>query len=333
MHIDIAQLCTMLLATFLLMRSGWTLFEEEPEFVFVNNGDPSPPPREDKKAWEATVMFKKGGGGSAPSPDPNIGIAAMKEAQTSAEYLQFAKEQFAVANARQDKQDAISNEVTNQQLGAARQAQGWATQDRARYENTFIPLQDEFIKTAQGWDSKERQDKLASEAKADVLNNAAQQRQSSQRQMSAMGVDPTSGRYAGIDRAGEMATGLAAAGAENTSRNQVRKEAVAMKGDAINLGSGLGVNPASSLGLGVQSAASAYGTTAANNAQAVSNNNIMTQGYQTRMQGLSSQASILNQQYGNQLNAWSAQQQASASNSSGMMGGIGSMAGMGLVAF
>ena len=51
------------------------------------------------------------------------------------------------------------------------------------------------------------------------------------------------------------------------------------------------------------------------------------------MQGLSSQASILNQQYGNQLNAWSAQQQASASNSSGMMGGIGSMVGMGLVAF
>lgn len=68
-------------------------------------------------------------------------------------------------------------------------------------------------------------------------------------------------------------------------------------------------------------------------AQAVSNNNIMTQGYQTRMQGLGSQASILNQQYGNQLNAWSAQQQASASNSSGMMGGIGSMVGMGMVAF
>lgn len=332
MHIDFAQLCTIILALILFTRSGLTVLETEP--VCLLGRWPGHSPGREKDAWEDTVMFKKGGGGgSAPSPDPNIGIAAMKEAQTSAEYLAFAKDQFAIANSRQEKQDAIANEVVNQQLDAARQAQGWATKDRARYENTFIPLQDEFIKTAKNWDSKARQDKLASEAKADVLNNAAQQRQTSQRQMAAMGVNPTSGRYAGIDRAGEMATGLAAAGAENTSRNQVRKEAVAMKGDAINLGSGLGVNPASSLGLGVQSASSAFGTTSANNAQAAGHSNIMASGYQARMQGLNSQASILNQQYGNQLNAWSAQQQASAANSSGMMGGIGSMVGMGLVAF
>lgn len=278
-------------------------------------------------------MGGKGGGGKAPSPDPNIGIAARMEAQTGAEYLKFAKQQFDIANERQGRQDVIANEVTQQGLEASRQAQGWATKDRDRYEKTFIPMQDEFIKTAQGWDSQQRQDKLAAEAKADVLTNASQQRQTSERQMTAMGVNPTSGRYAGIDRAGEMATGLAAAGAENTSRNQVRKEAVAMKGDAINLGSGLAVNPASSLGLGAQTAASAFGTTSANNAQAVSNNNIMTQGYQTKMQGLNSQAGILNQQYQGQLNAWSAQQQAGASNTSGLMSGIGSMAGMAMVAF
>lgn len=333
MHVEISQICTVLLAVALFMRHGRYLLA--PQFAAAGgtgNDDFTPTPREERKPWEDLMMFKKGSS-KAPKPDPAIGRAAELEAQTSAEYLKFAQEQFKVANARQDAQDVIANKVTQQQLDAATEAQRWATQDRDRYEKTFVPLQDEFIKTAKDWDSTERQNKLAAEAKADVLNNASQQRQQAQRQMSSMGVNPTSGRFAGIDRAGEMATGLAAAGAENTSRNQVRKEAVGMKGGAINLGSGLAVNPGSSLGLGVQSAASAFGTTSGNNSQAVSNNNIMTQGYQTRMQGLSSQAGILNQQYQGQLSAWQTQQQMAGQNTSGLMSGLGSAVGMGLVAF
>lgn len=331
MQLDIPQICTMVLAIILFWRSGWTMLE--PEFVVADGADTPPEPREKRKAWEDLLMFKKGGGGSSPKPDPAIGQAALLEAQTGKEYLNFAKEQFAVANARQDKQDAIANEVTQDQLSASRQSRQWATEDRNRYQSTFVPLQNEFIDTAKGWDSKQRQDKLASEAKADVLNNAAQQRQSSQRQMAALGVNPASGRFAGIDRAGEMATSLAAAGAENTSRNQVRKEAVAMKADAINMGNGLSVNPATSLGLSSSTGAAAYGTTSANNGQAAANTNIVSGGYQTYMQGLNSQANILNQQYSNQLNAWSAQQQANAANTSGLFGGLGSAVGMGLVAF
>ena len=331
MQLDIPQICTRLLAAILLWRSGWKLFE--PEFVLADGADTPPEPREERKAWEDLLMFKKGSGGSSPKPDPAIGQAALLEAQTGKEYLNFAKEQFAVANARQEKQDAIANEVTQDQLSASRQSRQWATEDRNRYQSTFVPLQNEFIDTAKSWDSKQRQDKLASEAKADVLNNAAQQRQTSQRQMAALGVNPTSGRYAGVDRAGEMATTLAAAGAENTSRNQVRKEAVAMKADAINMGNGLSVNPATSLGLSSSTGAAAYGTTSANNGQAAANTNIVAGGYQTYMQGLNSQANILNQQYSNQLNAWSAQQQANAANTSGLFGGLGSAVGMGLVAF
>lgn len=305
-----------------------------PQFALAYaGGNPDDHPKKDEpKPWEALLMFKKGGG-SAPSPDPNIGKAAMMEAQTGQDYLNFAKEQFAIANERQAEQDKLAAKVTNQQLNASKTAMDWAAQDRSRYQNTFVPLQDEFIKTAQNWDSTERQDKLAAEAKADVINNATQQRQATQRQMTAMGIDPTSGRYANIDRSGEMATGLAAAGAENTARNQVRKEAIALKGDAINLGSGLSVNPASSLGLGVSSGSAAYGTTAANNSQNVSNANIVASGTQTAMQGYGQQANILNSQFQNQLSAWQTQQNANAQNTAGLMGGIGSAAGMAMVAF
>lgn len=289
-------------------------------------------PLKERKAWEDLLMFKKGGG-SAPSPDPNIGIAALKQAELGEDWLKIAKEQFAVANKRQTEQDKIANQVTKQQLDASKQAQGWATEDRERYKTVFQPMQDEFIDTAKNWDSAERQNKLAAEAKADVMTNAAQQRQATQRQQAAMGVSPTSGRFAGVDRAGEQATALTAAGAQNMSRNQVRKEGVAMRADAVNMGNGLAVNPASSLGLGVSSGSAAMGTTSANNAQAAGNSAILQNGYNTAMNGYANQASILNQQYGNQLNAWNAQQQASASATGGLFSGLGSLAGMGTMAY
>lgn len=288
--------------------------------------------KEERPAWHDLVMFKKGSS-KAPSPDPAIGQAALKEAQLGEDWLAFAREQFKTSTDRQVEQDKLANEVTRNQLDASRQAQGWATADRQRYDEVFKPLQDEFIDTAKNWDSAERQDKLAAEAKADVINNATMARQASERNMASMGVDPTSGRYAGVDRAGSQATALAAAGAENTARNTVRKEGVAMRADAVNMGSGLAVNPATSLGLSSQTGSAAMGTTSANNAQSAGLGSIMGQGYQGAMQGYGSQASILNQQYANQLNAWQAKEQANASATGGLWGGIGSMAGMGLMAF
>ena len=283
---------------------------------------------EERPAWHDLVMFKKGGS-SAPAPDPRIGQAALKNAELGEDWLDFAYEQFDVANERQAEQDKIAKQVTEQQLAASQQSQEWATADRERYDEVFKPLQDQFIDDAKNWDSAGRQSERAAEAKADVMNNAALARQASERNMASMGVDPTSGRYAGVSRAGEQATALAAAGAQNNARNAVRKEGVAMRGEAINLGSGLGINPATSLGLSSSTGSAAYGTTAANNAQAAGNAGIVGQGIQGAMSGNSSMAGILNQQHQNQVQAWQAGQQASGS----LWGGIGSVAGMGLMAF
>lgn len=322
---EISIILTLLLAV--------TLFTQpQLAFALISPGDRHPEKEPEKKAWEDLLMLKKGGG-SAPSPDPAIGQAALKEAQLGEDWLNFSREQFGVANERQTEQDKIANEVTQNQLAASKQAQQWATEDRNRYNDTFKPLEDQFIDKAQNWDSAERQGKLAAEAKADVLNNASQQRQSAERNMASMGVNPTSGRFAGVERSGENSTALAAAGAENTSRNQVRNQALSLQADAVNMGKGLAVNPASSLGLSTSAGSAAMQTTSGNNAQAAGLNSIMGQGYQGAMSGYGNQASILNQQYGNQLNAWQAQQQASSSSTGALAGGIGSMVGMGMMAF
>ena len=333
MNFDTLIVLMLLAALIVAILNQWRDLGFGYEYAYADGyllGDSSE--KEERPKWHDIAMFKKGGGGSAPAADPNIGKAALKNAQVGEDWLKFAEEQFKVSNERQVGQDKLANEVTQQQLDSSKQAQGWATADRDRYETVFRPMQDQFIDEANSWDSAERQSARAAEAKADVMNNSALARQASERNMASMGVDPTSGRYAGVTRAGDQATALSAAGAENNARSTVRKEGVAMRADAINMGNGLAVNPATSLGLSSSTGSAAYGTTAANNAQAAGLGGIMGQGYQGAMSGNSSMAGILNQQYGNQLNAWQAQNAASSASSSSLWGGIGSLAGMGMMA-
>lgn len=327
---DLTTVLSLLAIAAILMHVYVPQFEFA--YAYAEGCDLKEAEKEERPAWHDHVMFKKDAA-PAPSPDPAIGEAAKINAQLGVDFLDFSKEQFKVSTDRQVEQDKIAKQIADQQMAASKQSQEWATADRDRYETVFQPLQDEFIDTAKNWDSAERQDKLSAEAKADVSNNANLARQANERNMASMGVNPTSGRYAGVARAGELATGLASAGAENNARNQVRKEGVAMRADAVNMGNGLAVNPATSLGLSSSTGSAAYGTTAGNNAQAAGLGSIMGQGYQGAMNGYNSQANILNQQYGNQLQAWQAQTQADAQSSSSLWGGLGSAAGMGLMAF
>lgn len=271
----------------------------------------------------------KGGGSSAPAPDPNIGRAAMKQAETGQQWLDFAKEQFAVGNERQAEIDALTKEVTTAQLEGMRSSNERADQQWQRYLDVFQPAQDEFIEEARNWASPERQAELAAEARADVMAGAQGARQQTQRQMASMGISPTSGRYAGIERANNLNTALASAGAQNNARSQVRSQGLALKEGIANMGQGAISTSAQQVGLGLNSGNSATGNMNAANAQWQGNNQIMGQGFQGAMAGYAGQANTLNNLYGNQLNAWSAQQQANSTNAAGLMSGLGSLVGSG----
>lgn len=218
------------------------------------------------------------GSSSAPSSDPRIGEASLLSAQTGRDYLDWMRTQAG---------------ITNQ----------WAAQDRQRYRAVFQPLQDEFIATAQAWDSPDRQSQRAAEARAGVLRDAGLARQRSDRRLAAQGVRPDAGRARGIGRALDLETALAAAGAENMARGRTRTEAMNLRGNAINLGSGLAVNPLSSIQVSNQGMAS---------------------GTQGALQGYANQASMLGQQDRMRLQAWQHNQNASAA----MFGALGNLTGL-----
>jgi len=137
----------------------------------------------------------KGGGGSAPSPDPQIGQAALMQAETGQQWLDFAKEQFAIGNERQKGIDELTNQVTGAQLESMKDSNARSEEMWNRYQTVFKPEQDRYIKEARDWDSEQRQQEVAAEAKATVMGNAAAAQQQNQRQMASMGVSPASGRY------------------------------------------------------------------------------------------------------------------------------------------
>ncbi len=269
-----------------------------------------------------------GGGGKAPQADPMIGIAAMNQAQIGADYLDLMREQYGIYNQRQEKVDALTEQVTNAQLTSLNQSNTWASEDRQRYKTVFQPLQDQFIDTANNWDSEENQTKAAAEAKADVTNAAAQGQQTRQRQMSAMGINPASGRYAGVERSADTAAALASAGAQNNARNTLKNQAVALKADAVNMGNGLPSQATTALGLGVNTGNSVVGNNINNQQSWNAGNQLLHSGYSTAMQGYTNQANILNNLYSNQINAYSAQSKANASGGIGsLLGGVGQMIG------
>lgn len=265
---------------------------------------------------------------SAPKPDPMIGIAAMKSAETGEKWLEVAKEQFGIANERQAKLDDLTSKVTNSQLTAQNNANTWAAEDRDRYKTVFQPMEDAFIDKAKNWDSPEKQAQAAAEAKGDVLAASAQAEQTRQRQMGGMGINPASGRFAATERSADTATALASAGAQNNARTTLKNQAVALQADAANMGRGLPSQATQALGLGVQTGNSIVGNNVSTNSARNQSVGILQSGYSTAMQGYGQQANILNNLYQNQLAGWQAQQSANASSASGMMSGIGSIAGL-----
>lgn len=300
--------------------------------VVTAGGPDFEPPKPERKPWEDLLMFKKGAG-SAPAPDPNIGKAAMKEAETGEAWLKFAKDQFAVGNERQKDIDALTKQVTQAQIDSMTDANARADQQWKRYTDVFQPLQDQYIDEAKNWGSADRENQMAAEAKADVMGNAAVAKAQNERQMASLGVNPTSGRFAGVERANDTTTALAAAGAQNQARTQVRTQALALKEGLANMGQGATATSAQQMGLGLNAGQAAVGSTATGQQLWQGNNAIMGQGFQGAMQGYQGQASALNQQYQNQLAGWQAQQQASSANAAGLMSGIGSLVGGGLAFF
>lgn len=264
----------------------------------------------------------------APSPDPGIANAANMQAKLGQDWLDFSKEQFKISTDRQGQLDALTKQVTEKQLAASDQALAWSTADRKRYDETFKPIEDKFIADATGYDTPERQAAAAAEAKADVTTAAAGAKAAAQRQAIGLGIKPGSGAFAGIDRAGELGTALATAGAQNTARTAVRDKGLALEADVVNLGRGLPAQSAQAASLGLSAGSGAVGLGQANQNLFNSSTGIVGNGYSGAMAGYGGQAAGLGNLYGQSMSTYNSAQDRAAQEQASLFGAIGTGAGL-----
>lgn len=273
-------------------------------------------------------MGKKGGSSKAPKPDPRIAQAAQKQADLGQDWLSFAKDAFEQSKTRQQTLDQQTADVMAQQKGVADQQLKWAQQDRDRYNNVFVPAQDKFVNTAMNYDTPEKQEEAAAEASADVQNSAAKAQEAQARNAASMGVNPASGRYAGIDQNSVMNTALANAGAQNQARQLVRDKALGLQYQAANMGNMLPQQSNQTMGLGLGAGSDAIGLAQRNQQLFNGSTGIVNSGYAGAMSGYQGMSNSLNNLYGNQLSAWQAQNQQNAQKASGLGSFLGGVAGI-----
>lgn len=145
---------------------------------------------------------------------------------------------------------------------------GMADQQQGRYNNTFAPVEDKVASDAMNWDSAGRQESMAAEAKADAMNAGQQAQNASTRAMTSMGVNPNSGRFAATNQANSTAVALAAAGAQNAARDNVRTQGVTLRQQAAQLGQQVLGSSNTARSLGLQATQAQQGATQAANGAA-----------------------------------------------------------------
>ena len=257
----------------------------------------------------------------APKPPKYDELAAAAEQSAKYSYdlgieqLNWAKEQY--ANDQAIAQQVIDASLKRQELSDAN-----AAKDRARYESIFQPLEDDLAREAREYATPERMEAEAQRSQAAVAQQFDASRNRALQNLQGYGLDPSSLRYAALDRGANVQQAAAEAAAGNQSRVNTEATARALRSEAINVGRGYPGQIAGTYGTALQS-----GSQGLNSALATTASGASTMGTGLQWQGAGNDAlgmwgNTLNTGYNNQLAQYNANQQSSS--------GLGSLAGAAL---
>ena len=249
------------------------------------------------RSWmQRPVLEKKDS--AAPDYAP-LAQASKEAAQIMAglgrEQLDFARTQYNDAM-------PLFRDIVAQQMRIGDETFKQGQEDRQYLIDTYRPLEQGLVRDAQRFDSKAYREQLASKAAADAGRAFSTTQQASERAMASMGVNPNSGRFAGMQN--QNALGLAAmrAGAMTGTRQQAENMGYARKLDAAGLGRNLTGASQGAYGLALNAGNAAGANQLANGNSYLANArgaaNTIGSGQQMQVQGLSSllntQASVYN---------------------------------------
>ena len=242
------------------------------------------------------------------------------------ELMQFNYEQFDYNRGRQDKVDLINEKVTNQNLDLSAKAGKRADEAYDFYQQNGRPVVQKTLQEAQDYDSVGNIQNARNRAASDVQQGFDASQEQSNRTLTRMGVNPSSGRFLALQQRLQADKALAVAGSQTNAEQGIRDQAIGLRQQASNLAQGF---PAQSMAQAGQS--SGFGVAGAGVAGAGMGQNIALS--QSAMSGMATGSGIYGDAargYGNiystAMNGMASAQNAGAANAAGW----GNLAGMGL---
>jgi hypothetical protein len=150
----------------------------------------------------------------------------------------------------------ILENIANYSAGMAPQVYQWGMQQFANNQGNI----DSMMRNALSYASPQRQAVDMGQAEAGVAQGAEAARQSAMSDLQSYGIDPSAGRYAGLDQANRVQSAASVAGAGNQQRMADIATGNAMQQQAISSS----IQNAAQVGYGAANAANQFAGTAMN---------------------------------------------------------------------
>lgn len=264
------------------------------------------------------------GGGPAPSPDPNIGIAQRElSALAKEQWDKFTTDiypellrQSKVQEGRANDQWAQDKKISDFNFDQAQQAY-------RRYEHGAIPAMEKLKTDADQYSEEGYREQLAQQAKGDLETQFENQRQQTAMRNQMYGIDPTSGISQGMNNTNAVAQAAVMANAMNQTRQAAKDVGLAKQANVYNMYAGLPAqgNANTALTLNANSAGLNAGQTAFGNTAVI--NNALNGATSTSAQGWNNVGQLGVNKYNADVSAYNARTQADGA----FMSGLGSMVG------
>lgn len=285
--------------------------------------NPNDPVERKLAVWQKrNIAF--GGKGSAPDPNPGMVASAEAAKQTAEAQKEIAKNTLDFYKQQYQEFKPILTEVLSGQVETQREAMRQAAEYEDYMKKTFRPLEERLAEEAGMYDTEAGRERLARQQAGDIATSFQQMREQGTRQARAMGLRPSSGRFAQLNQQLNLQEALARAAAKTGAREGALDKARALKYDAAALGRNLPTNITGSQQIGLGAASGAQqGALVPGQVMAPGFQGAM-QGYQGATQAYGTAGNIYGQEYAGRMQAYQAQQEAAG----GLFKGLGGLAGM-----
>lgn len=264
-----------------------------------------------------------------PDPDPLIGQAARDNAEVAKRQIELGEKQLAWERERAEKQDPMIEKVINQQLESGETNAARADEQWKIYQDLFKPVEERTVKDAMEFDSPERKARMAAEAAADVSRGYGAARDQNTRTMGAMGINPNSGRFAGLSNETNISQAKDTAGSMNLARRATEQQGIALRTGVAQFGRNMPSTGIAADSMALNAGNAAVGNIAAGSQIRNANQQAAAQWFGGGVNANNSAGQIGLGLFQGQLQG--AQMQADAMGGIGQL--IGSLAGAGAMAY